>query len=90
MFASNREAEPDASYKTDLWIVSTGEGDAAKLTRLTNDDSVKSLPRWSPDGRSIAYLSAVDGVYGIQQARGDPRVGRHATDAGAGARSLGR
>ena len=48
VFASNRDAEPDASYKTDLWIVSAQDGDSGKLTRLTNDDSVKSLPAGAP------------------------------------------
>ena len=48
--------------------------------RLTNDDRVKSAPAWSPDGRSIAFLSAEDGVYGSPQlaivpaSGGEPRI----------------
>ena len=68
VFSSNREQEPDASYKTDLWIVASDSPDKGRtLLRLTNDDRVKSNPTWSPDGRSIAFLSAEDGVYGSPQ-----------------------
>jgi dipeptidyl aminopeptidase/acylaminoacyl peptidase len=67
VFVSNRAAEPDASYKTDLWIVAADAAPGGELVRLTSDDSVKGSPQWSPDGRSIAYLSAVDGVYGLPQ-----------------------
>jgi Tol biopolymer transport system component len=81
VFASNREQEPDAGYKTDLWIVhSDGAVADRPLARVTNDDTVKSEPQWSPDGRSIAYITAADGVYGIQQlaivpaSGGDPHI----------------
>jgi len=67
-FVSNREDEPDASYKTDLWRVAAQNTDQGReLIRLTNDDRVKTSPAWSPDGSSIAFLSAEDGVYGIPQ-----------------------
>jgi dipeptidyl aminopeptidase/acylaminoacyl peptidase len=39
----------------------------AKLLRLTNDERPKSRPVFSPDGSSIAFLIANDGVYGAQQ-----------------------
>jgi len=66
VFASNREQEPDAGYRTDLWIVRSDGAVADKpLARVTNDDAVKSEPKWSPDGKSIAYITAADGVYGI-------------------------
>ncbi|MGB5132487.1 MAG: S9 family peptidase, partial [Steroidobacteraceae bacterium] len=68
VFTSNREQEPDASYKTDLWIVASDSPDKGRtLLRLTNDERVKSDPSWSPDGRSIAFLCAEDGVYGSPQ-----------------------
>jgi dipeptidyl aminopeptidase/acylaminoacyl peptidase len=68
VFTSNREADPDESYKNDLWIVAADNTDRGQhLRRLTNDDWVKSQPVFSPDGRSIAYVTAEDGVYGIQQ-----------------------
>jgi len=68
VFTSNREDEPDASYKTDLWLVGATNTDRGQsLVRLTNDDRVKSAPAWSPDGRFIAFLTAEDGVYGSPQ-----------------------
>jgi len=81
VFVSNREEEPDAGYKTDLWLVATDNADQGKsLVRLTNDDRVKSSPAWSPDGRSIAFLTAEDGVYAIPHlavmpaSGGEPRI----------------
>ena len=68
VFVSNREEEADASYKTDLWVVPSDNTDKGRnLVRLTNDERVKSEPAWSPDGRSIAFLLAEDGVYGSPQ-----------------------
>ena len=68
VFVSNREQQPDASYKTDLWLVSADNTDKGQaLTRLTSDDRVKSAPQWSAEGRSIAFLTAEDGVYGAPQ-----------------------
>jgi dipeptidyl aminopeptidase/acylaminoacyl peptidase len=81
VFTSNREAEPDESYKSDLWIVASDTTDRGQtLRRLTNDDWVKMAPQFSPDGRTIAYITAEDGVYGIQQVAviaasgGTPRI----------------
>src|SRR4026207_158287 len=39
VLSSNREDEPDASYKTDLWLVAADNTDRGQsLVRLTNDD----------------------------------------------------
>jgi dipeptidyl aminopeptidase/acylaminoacyl peptidase len=79
VFVSNREADPDASYKTDLWIVAVENSDqGASLQRLTNDERVKSSPAWSPDGSSIAFLTAEDGVYGSPQLAVMPAAGGEA------------
>jgi len=87
VFTSNREAEPDESYKSDLWIVAADNTDGGKtVRRLTNDDWVKMAPEFSPDGRTIAYITAEDGVYGIQQVAviaasgGTPRILTKALD----------
>ena len=46
-------AEKDA-YQTDVWLVATAGGEARALaTSIANDDT----PRWSPDGRFLAFLS---------------------------------
>jgi dipeptidyl aminopeptidase/acylaminoacyl peptidase len=87
VFTSNREADPDESYKNDLWIVAADNTDRGQtLRRLTNDDWVKSGPVFSPNGRTIAYITAEDGVYGIQQVAvidangGAPRILTRALD----------
>ncbi|MGH3861360.1 prolyl oligopeptidase family serine peptidase, partial [Actinokineospora sp.] len=41
-------------YNTDIWLVSTEGGEAR---RLTNSPVADESPRWSPDGRTIAFLS---------------------------------
>jgi dipeptidyl aminopeptidase/acylaminoacyl peptidase len=46
-------AEKDA-YQTDVWLVGAAGGEARALTSSpANDDT----PRWSPDGRYLAFLS---------------------------------
>ncbi len=68
VFVSNREQEPDASYRTDLWVVDAGNSDqGASPLRLTDDERTKSDPAFSPDGTMIAFLVAADGVYGAPQ-----------------------
>ena len=66
VFASNREEEPDAGHRTDLWIVASDvPGADASLTRLTDSPRPKYSPAFSPDGEHIAYITAEDGVYGV-------------------------
>jgi dipeptidyl aminopeptidase/acylaminoacyl peptidase len=68
VFSSNREKEPDATYRSDLWLVDAGNTDEGKtLQRLTDDEWTKGSPVFSPDGKSIAYITAEDGVYALQQ-----------------------
>lgn len=56
---------------SNIWIVPAAGGEARELTRSGRD----SRPRWSPDGKSLAFLSARDGVpqiYLISLAGGEP------------------
>ena len=79
VFVSNREQESDATYRTDLWLVDAGNTDkGTSLLRLTNDERTKSDPAFSPDGRSIAFLVAEDGVYGAPQVAVMPATGGEA------------
>ncbi|MEX2496758.1 MAG: S9 family peptidase [Woeseia sp.] len=68
VFTSNRNDDPDVGYESDLWVVSaSADGESRPLTRLTRDERVKRSPKWSPDGKTVAYLAAEDGVYGIMK-----------------------
>ncbi|HET9532584.1 MAG TPA: S9 family peptidase, partial [Blastocatellia bacterium] len=50
---SLKENAPDA----DIWLISTGGGAPLRLTTSKKNDN---QPRWSPDGRRIAFVSARD------------------------------
>jgi dipeptidyl aminopeptidase/acylaminoacyl peptidase len=58
---------------TDIWIVAAAGG---APRRLTEDARSDTRPRWSPDGRRIAFLSTRDGgsqVWLVDAAGGTPR-----------------
>ena len=67
VFTSNRQADPDSDYRTDLFVVDVAGDGEPQLRRLTDDAHTKTSPAWSPDGRQIAYLSAEDGVFAINR-----------------------
>ncbi len=82
IFVSNREENPDADYRTDLWLVNTSKatGAGSGLVRLTDNNEPKSSPQFSPDGKTIAYLAAEDGVYGIDRIMIMPASGGEASN----------
>lgn len=56
----------------DLWSVRV---DGTGLTRLTSDPAADDSPRWSPDGKSLYFLSTRSGssqVWRLPAAGGDP------------------
>jgi dipeptidyl aminopeptidase/acylaminoacyl peptidase len=61
-FTSNRSTpDPDATYNTDIWTVSATNTDkGAHLTQITTNLGADSQPSWSPDGKSIAYVTMLD------------------------------
>jgi tricorn protease len=60
-------------YAGDLWLTTTAGGDAR---RLTSDDGLEFFPKFSPDGRSIAFTGEYGGnkqVFVIPTEGGAPR-----------------
>ena len=57
---SNRNPIPAASTNNDLFLVPAGGGEARKITDNPGSDTA---PRYSPDGRFIAYLSQERGGF---------------------------
>ena len=60
-----------------LWLVSMQGGE---VRRLTNDDASESTPRWSPDGKWIAFVSNRDKQSGLWVAAatgGAPKLVAH-------------
>jgi len=51
------DLEPNRNA-SNIWVVSTGGGEAVQLTRSGRDSS----PSWSPDAKTLAFLSTRDGT----------------------------
>ena len=67
--------------KRSIWLVPVAGGSPTELiTSPRNDDS----PRWSPDGRQLAFLSSRDGVPQIYVADADGRNQRRVSDVPLG------
>jgi len=55
LFVSNREPNPDRVFNYDIFAASVGGG---TIRRLTRTNSTEYRPRWSPDGKRIAFQGA--------------------------------
>ncbi|HEY0787985.1 MAG TPA: S9 family peptidase [Thermoanaerobaculia bacterium] len=68
-----RATDLDANRgRTDVWIVGT---DGKDLRRMTSDPASDSTPRWSPDSKTIYFLSSRSGssqVWKIAVSGGEP------------------
>src|SRR5262245_13701817 len=52
-FVSNREPDPDLFYNADLFVLRVADG---SVRRLTATEHAEFQPRWSPDGRRLAFM----------------------------------
>ncbi len=52
-FVSNRTADPDKNENSDIWIIDARKDASPK--QLTTWNGYDNNPRWSPDGKQIAY-----------------------------------
>ncbi|MEL7187045.1 MAG: S9 family peptidase, partial [Pseudomonadota bacterium] len=77
VFASNRQPVPDSDYRADIFVIDVEAAEPAPR-RLTDDDRTKSSPTFSPDGETVAFLSAEDGVYALQRIAVIPAKGGEA------------
>jgi dipeptidyl aminopeptidase/acylaminoacyl peptidase len=63
-FTSNRSAgDPDLNYNSDIWVVPAdvnNPNNSAHLTQVTTNPGIDMSPAWSPDGKSIAYVTMLD------------------------------
>lgn len=58
-FTSKREGDPDANNNSDIWVVSADmEQEEYPLTQVTQNKGSDTSPAWSPDGKSIAYITS--------------------------------
>ena len=62
-FMSDPSPSPDGqtilfTYESDIWKVSISGGTAYRITAM---DGRESLPRYSPDGKWIAFTASQDG-----------------------------
>src|SRR5262245_47443531 len=56
-FISDRTGKAfDESRNTDVWTI---DADGGPLTKISDHEEGDSSPRWSPDGQTIAFVSAV-------------------------------
>ncbi len=70
-FISNREPDPDRFLNNDLFTVRVADG---SIRRVQATESVEYMPRWSPDGKSIAYQGTKRGLASSESFMEDTHV----------------
>jgi Tol biopolymer transport system component len=59
------------SNRDEHWEIYVMNLDGSGIKRLTNNAANDGLPTWSPDGRTIAYVSDQGGAWSIWAIRPD-------------------
>jgi len=70
------------TYENDLWLINSSGGTA---TRITNAPGNETMPKFSPDGKWIAFTGSYDGgsnVYIIPSEGGEPKRLTYNPDGG--------
>jgi dipeptidyl aminopeptidase/acylaminoacyl peptidase len=57
-FVQTRSQEDGKGYRTSIWLVGIGK----EKICIADEENYSSMPRWSPDGKSILFVSSADGV----------------------------
>ncbi|MDP7295186.1 MAG: hypothetical protein QGG24_07685, partial [Vicinamibacterales bacterium] len=65
---SVRKSDRPARPYSEVWVMEIASG---AIVRLGGEDGSASGPRWSPDGREIAYTGVAEGQSGLVVARAD-------------------
>ncbi|MEO8294782.1 MAG: S9 family peptidase [Gemmatimonadota bacterium] len=55
-FSSNRTADRDRNRNSDIWVT---PADSGALVQVSHEAGTADNPRWSPDGKSLAYQEQV-------------------------------
>ena len=64
-FVSDRTGKAfDEGHNTDVWVIDAGGG---QLTKISDHEEGDNSPRWSPDGQTIAFVSASVNVGALKE-----------------------
>lgn len=65
-FVMNRDADAASSTNSDIYVVSTDGGD---ILKITTSEGADTSPKYSPDGRSLAFASQARAGYESDRVR---------------------
>jgi dipeptidyl aminopeptidase/acylaminoacyl peptidase len=84
LFVSNREPDADRFFNHDIYAVRVSD---SRIRALTSNEAVVYRPRWSPDGRMVAYQGTRRGLTSSETTMEDTRTWVMNAD-GSGQREL--
>jgi dipeptidyl aminopeptidase/acylaminoacyl peptidase len=85
-FVSNREPNEDQFFNYDLFTLKLSDN---SIRRLTATENAEYRPRWSPDGRTIAYQATKRGLTDLETTMEDTHIWLIDAD-GSNRREIGR